>query len=78
MFCENAAANNELDAAFEVAGAVLEHRTTDSAYADLSTWLLWQQQALARRTVRQRAAITHPRIAGPAGRTNANPYLPPA
>ena len=72
--CEALAGNGELDRALELAGRPLAARTTDPAYEDLSTWVLWQQQAHA--PLEKRRPITHPRLARPEGRRNANPYLP--
>jgi len=71
---EALAGNGELDRALKLAGRALARRTSDRAYEDLSAWVLWQQQAQA--PPRQRRAITHPRLARPEGRRNANPYLP--
>jgi DNA polymerase III epsilon subunit-like protein len=72
--CEALAGNGELDRALQLAGRALARRTTDPAYEALSAWVLWQQQAQA--PPQQRRAITHPRLARPEGRRNANPYYP--
>lgn len=73
--CEALAGNGELDPALELAGRVLARPTTDPAYDDLSAWVVWQQQAHAQ-PANPCKAITHPRLARPAGQRNANPYLP--
>lgn len=54
---------------------MLEHSTTDPAYADLAGFTAWRAHAAA--AAARRASpkpITHRRLARPAGRVNPNPY----
>lgn len=75
MECRTQYARGHRDEARELAGEVLARATTDPAFAELRDWLTnadAHAEALERRS--RRRVITHPKLARPAGRTNANPY----
>ena len=72
-----AGAGGDLPGALDVAEKVLAGRTSDRAYDDLDTWLTWARQSIEKATQAATArTITDHRRARPAGRVNANPYLP--
>lgn len=77
LACQSVIDTGGLAAAEAIANAVLAHRTSDPAYAELRLWLTWHQQAAVRadRAAKPRN-ITHRRLARPDGRINPNPYLP--
>lgn len=77
LACEFLLSSAGLQAAETVARQILSHRTTDEAYTELASWLVWQQQAIGRTRRETRRKIgSHPRMARPEGRVNPNPYLP--
>ncbi|WP_298804555.1 hypothetical protein [uncultured Pseudokineococcus sp.] len=72
--CEAIAETSGLDAAPDEVSRVLTGRSSDPARDELNTWLTWRQHAAAR--VSPTHVITHPRLARPRGRVNADPYFP--
>lgn len=64
----------EAEKAFAVAQAVLDQRTTDTAFDDLDEWVLFTQHALYAQQPAPRTPITFPRRARPQGHTNPRLY----
>lgn len=77
MMCGHVTETRGYTAAQDIATRALATATSDPAYDELRTWTTWRDHAAAHhaRTSTPRT-VTHPRLARPAGRVNANPYLP--
>ncbi len=60
--------------ALATAQALLAQRTTDPAYDDLASWILFTENALYAQQPAARKTITHPRRARPEGHTNPRLY----
>jgi len=73
LACNRLIETGKEEDAFAVAESVLAERTTDPAYADLSDWVLFTQNALYAQQPAPRKPITYPRRARPEG--HANPRL---
>jgi len=70
------AGTSGLDNALILAAEVLDKPTSDDGYDELRQWVAWSRQvATARQQKAARPASTHPRLARPEGRVNANPYV---
>jgi DNA polymerase III epsilon subunit-like protein len=73
--CGLLSSTQSVDDAIKIAQKVLQQRTTDEAYEELSQWLIWTEQSLAaRKKVVVKTPSLHPRLARPIGRENPNPY----
>lgn len=76
LACET---NLLLATGFEVDAAVrklLDQRTSDPAFTDLGSWLVWLEHSRVKPIPQRRKPISNPRLARPDGRHNHNPYLP--
>ena len=64
----------EADKAFLVAQAVIDQRTTDTAFDDLADWMLHTQHALHAQQPTPKKVATEPRRSRPPGHTNPRLY----
>ena len=67
-------AEGEADKAFLVAQAVIDQRTTDTAFDDLADWMLHTQHALHAQQPTPKKVATEPRRSRPPGHTNPRLY----
>ena len=77
LACQTLLPSGKPEEAVQIAEDTLAHRTTDKAYDELATWLLWTQQGMV---VAERRRLPQEdkkeRLSRPKGRVNANPYSP--
>lgn len=77
LVCESIAETSGLAAASAEVDRCLQHRTSDPAWDEISSWRTWRQHAEARTAAAaKKRTIRYPRMARPNGRAHRNPYLP--
>ena len=74
LACQQLVDDGDPNAAFAIGQEALDQRTTDTAFEELSDWMLYTRATLYGQQPTARRPITHKRLARPEGHTNPRLY----